>query len=84
MNILLKLLNLLPFNGSKTGLGILLIIFSALQNIDPAAIDQLKELLHASPVNWVAVSILVIGIIHKLLKGYAGGAETTEKKWGGS
>ncbi len=72
MNILNKLLSFIPGNGYKTIVGstasIVLFVQSILTTADGA---QLMEALSTRPLNWVAISVLVLGILHKYVKAKA-------------
>ena len=69
MQFLNKLLSLIPGNGYKTALGLLLSVLSLGQAVlsTPDG-QQLLQLIMARPVDWVAVAVLAIGILHKYVK----------------
>jgi hypothetical protein len=92
MTWLLKLLNYIPLNGSKTGIGIVLAIISAIQALDPEVFTQLWDLFTTSPINWGAIALIVIGLLHKWLKKLLPGVseplpvetetQKTSQEWG--
>lgn len=69
---LLKLLNTLPFDGNKTKIGAWLLGLSGIaelvHQLDPEAMSALVALLTTPPINWVAIGVLILGLVHKYLK----------------
>lgn len=72
MKLLAWLLNMLPFNGSKTQIGAWLTsmtaLYALLQELDPELVNKLIELFTTKPINWAAAGLLLIGLLHKWLK----------------
>jgi len=60
---------MIPLNGYKTLIGILLAVIAfANAVITTADGQQLLALLGTHPIDWVAVITLLIGILHKYVK----------------
>lgn len=59
----------LPFSGDKTKLAAWILGLGALKDMVPSeAIDALIAALSSGPLNYGALALLVVGIVHKQLK----------------
>jgi hypothetical protein len=66
--ILKKLLDLLPFDGSKAKLGVVGIVLGILQNVLPGAgLVELVQTVLQNPTK-AGVIVSVVGFLHQLLK----------------
>lgn len=69
MSILNALLSKIPGNGYKTSLGAVLALVSAATAMLQSADGQsLLNVLMTRPIDWAAVSVLVVGLVHKYVK----------------
>jgi hypothetical protein len=68
MAILTKILSWLPFDGSKTKLGILLAIITFAQGFLGDQASTIAGILSDKPINWIALLTVAIGLLHKWLK----------------
>lgn len=72
MALLNKLLSLLPANGDKTKIGVLLSVIAFVQALLSTPDGQaLLQVLFTRPIDWAAVAVLAVGLIHKYVKGKA-------------
>lgn len=70
MNILKIILDVLPFNKSKTKLGVLLGIAAILQQFVPGVdLPALVNQLLTEHLSVSAILVILTGVIHKVLKG---------------
>ena len=70
MNFIKLILDVLPFNKSKTKLGVLLGLAAILQQFVPAVdLVALAQSLLTENLSITAMVTIVIGAVHKVLKG---------------
>jgi hypothetical protein len=70
MNFLKLVLDILPFNKSKTKLGVLLGIAAILQQFVPGVdLPALVNQLLTEHLSVSAILVILTGVIHKVLKG---------------
>lgn len=66
------LLDLLPFDGDKTKLGVFTFIVAVIAQVHSlcptCGLGDLVAALTADPISWLAVVTAVIGLFHKQLK----------------
>lgn len=69
IDIINKVLSLIPGNGYKTLIGILLSVLAAANAVITTTDgQQLLALLGTHPIDWIAVITLLVGLIHKYVK----------------
>ncbi len=69
MSLLNLLLSKIPGNGYKTSLGsVLALIAAATAMLQSADGQALMNVIMTRPIDWAAVSVLVVGLVHKYVK----------------